>query len=67
MKHFVYISKIYDYMHLHKMNQKQFAQQCGITYYRLRKILKNDIKSIVFAIDKVANGMRIDRADLIDF
>lgn len=66
METIIYIGKIYDYLHLKKLTQPKFAKKCGLSLYRLQKILKGDVISIFSNLDKIAYGLDMAPSDLIN-
>lgn len=51
---------------MNRLTQAQFAKKCGLSLYRLQKILKGDVISILSNMDKIAYGLDMDPSDLIN-
>lgn len=62
----MFIYKLYEFKLMNKLTMPQFAKLCGISTYRLNKIIKGDTISILSNVDKLAKAMNVEPADLID-
>ena len=66
MENFIFLSKIYDYLHLNGMTQKEFYKKSGISEYMFAKIQKGDVKAILCNLEKLASAIECEPVDLIN-